>query len=905
MNVFTRVTLRTLRENRVRTLVTIIGIVLSTAMFTAVTTMVVSFQDYLYRSTLAITGDWHGAFLDLPAGEADGLAGDGLVESAFFCQNLGYAERGVDPASNDKPYWYVQAMDASYREHMVLRLVAGRLPETPDELVVNANLTDGDGETYRLGQTVTVALGDRVWNGETLGQYNPYCFDDENGPAEALEVRETRTYTVVGLMEQPYTEDYSAPGSTALTVWDADRPAGRVDAYFRLTDPSAAFAFQLGQPVDGVQHWFYSDDRTATTVNSQLLMTMGFSRYDTYRQYLVSLATILTALIVFGSVALIYNAFSISVAERTRQFGLLSSVGATRPQIRRMVMTEALLVSAAGIPLGLLAGLAGMGVTLHFLGGRFYVLLGVEDVALRLCVSWQSLAAAAALALGTVLLSAWVPSRRAMRVPAMEAIRQTGDVAVTGRPVRAGRLTYRLFGLPGLLARKQYRRSRRRYRATVVSLFMSVVLFLSASSFTAYLNDSVQTTLGSVDYDVSYTYYDRETDAYGRPVTEERLLALFRSAEHVTRASAVCSAEIGRVELTPDMMSGEARAYLLPDGAGGRAEPASSAGSGEYVGFSAVLLGADEATYRAYLEAQGLDPAVFLDTASPKAVVLARAQGFQEGRTDSVQLLRRDADRLTFTYTDSERYAEYFEDRDADTMTEAEWQAGEAYYNRQVTIPVGAVVDELPFGMNRGEYHGFCILLPPAYVRANYPTYTSTSVCAAADDPEAAGAELAALLRAEGIRADRLDETWRNGETERNMIVIARVLSYGFIALISLISVANVFNTITTNLLLRRRELAMLRSVGMTDGGFRRMLTYECLLYGARALLWGLPAATAVTYWIYRSTGIVYDTAFYVPWGAVAAAVGGVFAVVFASTLYGWRRIRRDNPIEALRREAI
>ena len=120
-----------------------------------------------------------------------------------------------------------------------------------------------------------------------------------------------------------------------------------------------------------------------------------------------------------------------------------------------------------------------------------------------------------------------------------------------------------------------------------------------------------------------------------------------------------------------------------------------------------------------------------------------------------------------------------------------------------------------------------------------------------------------------------------------------------------LIAVANVFNTISTNLLLRRRELAMLRSVGMTDGGFRRMLTYECLLYGARALLWGLPAATAVTYWIYRSTGIVYDTAFYVPWGAVAAAVGGVFAVVFASTLYGWRRIRRDNPIEALRREAI
>ena len=201
MNVFTRVTWRTLMKNRVRTLVTIVGILLSTAMFTAVTTMVVSFQDYLYRSTMAVTGNWHGAVYNLLADQQALLAADGLVETVFACQDLGYAARDVEE-EDSKPYLYVQAADAQWLETMPVTLIAGRLPETPAELVVNGNLS---GSLYHIGDTLTLALGDRVWQGETMQQWNPVCYDDENGPGETLAVRETRTYTVLGLMDQPYT----------------------------------------------------------------------------------------------------------------------------------------------------------------------------------------------------------------------------------------------------------------------------------------------------------------------------------------------------------------------------------------------------------------------------------------------------------------------------------------------------------------------------------------------------------------------------------------------------------------------------------------------------------------------------------------------------------------------------
>ncbi len=137
------------------------------------------------------------------------------------------------------------------------------------------------------------------------------------------------------------------------------------------------------------------------------------------------------------------------------------------------------------------------------------------------------------------------------------------------------------------------------------------------------------------------------------------------------------------------------------------------------------------------------------------------------------------------------------------------------------------------------------------------------------------------------------------------VVTIVNVFSYGFIILISLIALANVFNTISTSILLRRREFAMLKSIGLSEKGFGKMMNYECLIYGARSLLFGLPAALLMTYWIYRVTSNAIDRSFYVPWNGVVIAVASVFIVVFATMLYSTRRIRKDNPIDALRNENL
>ena len=145
----------------------------------------------------------------------------------------------------------------------------------------------------------------------------------------------------------------------------------------------------------------------------------------------------------------------------------------------------------------------------------------------------------------------------------------------------------------------------------------------------------------------------------------------------------------------------------------------------------------------------------------------------------------------------------------------------------------------------------------------------------------------------------------KNAEDERNAALIVKVFAYGFIVLISLIAAANVFNTITTNINLRRREFAMLKSVGMTQKGMRKMLNYECILYGSKALIYGIPASAVITYLIYGAINKAIDTPFTMPWKAVGVAVLSVFLVVFVTMMYSMGKIKKDNTIDALKNENL
>ena len=791
---------------------------------------------------------------------------------------------------------------------MPVHLILGTLPKDSTEIILPEHLTSNGKVNYKLGDTVTLDVGDRTLDGRRLGQDTPiYTYDSETQveimSGERLENTEPRTYTVVGIYERPTFEDYSAPGYTALTAADTkSADQSLIHCYFKLHKPAGVYDFM--REMGYTQEYRYA-------YNTKVLLYSGTAPFDSFLTAFYSLAAIIIALIVFGSVSLIYNAFSISVSERTRQFGLLSSVGATRKQLRRMVLFEALAVSIVGIPLGILVGIGGIGITLLLIGDKFFSIVRV-DIPMRLCVSWQAVVIAAVIALVTVLISAWIPSKRATRVSAVEAIRQSMDIKVSGRPVRTSKLAYKLFGLPGVLAGKHYKRNRKKYRTTVVSLFMSIVLFVSAAAFTDYMMESAEGGLASDQFDLIYA---AESDA-SSAMTPDALLELLFSEQNVT----------GGTYTKKQFLQGDiSREYVTAMFAdrfadfGMEREDAAP----KNLSISGYLYFVADAEFNRLLEKYNLKEADYYDRDNPLGIALDRNIELDRRLEKYVTLDTLKGDGCVIEglyyveidgyYRKDSRIDEngnkvvLYQNRDNENdIIELPYEESFAKY----TLRSEKTIEEAPFFVSRSTPVAINMIYPYSMLESVVPEaalnqFRNTEYFLTSSDHAASFENLATMLTENGLSSRQLFDYAANAETNRNVITIIRVFAYGFIVLISLIAAANVFNTISTNISLRRREFAMLKSVGMTQKGFRRMMNCECLLYGSKALLLGLPASCGITYLIYRAVTTAHETSFHLPWAAIGIAVLSVFLVVFATMMYAMRKVKKDNPIDALKNENL
>ena len=908
MNVFSKVTLESLKKNRTRTVVTIIGTMLSAAMICASTTLVSSMQNFVLRCEIYSSGDWHGAVYDAAYKDYEDIRDSDRVSSAAYAQVLGYAK--IDSANERKPYLYILGGDAAsgYFETMPVHLLLGTLPKDPTEIILPEHLTSNGKVNYTLGDTVTLDVGDRTLDGRRLGQDTPiYAYDSETHTevvsGERLENTEPRTYTVVGIYERPAFEDYAAPGYTALTAANTkSAEQSPIHCYFKLHKPAGVYDFM--KEMGYTQEYRYA-------YNTKVLLYSGAARFDSFLTAFYSLAAIIIALIVFGSVSLIYNAFSISVSERTRQFGLLSSVGATRKQLRRMVLFEALTVSAVGIPLGILVGIGGIGITLLLIGDKFSSLVRA-DIPMRICVSWQAVVIAAVIALVTVLISAWIPSKRATGVSAVEAIRRSMDIKASGRPVRTSKLAYKLFGLPGVLAGKHYKRNRKKYRTTVVSLFMSIVLFVSAAAFTDYMMESAEGGLASDQFDLIYA---AESDA-SSAMTPDALLELLFSEQNVTGGTYT------KKQFLQGAISREYVTAMFADRFADFGMEREDAAPKE-LSISGYLYFVADAEFNRLLEKYNLKEADYYDRDKPLGIALDRNIEFDRRLEKFVTLdtLKGDGCAIEGLYyveidgyyrkdsriNENGNKVVLYQNRDNENdIIELPYEESFAKY----TLRSEKTIEEAPFFVSRSTPVAINMIYPYSMLESVVPEaalnqFRNTEYFLTSSNHTASFENLATVLTENGLSSRQLFDYAANVETNRNVVTIIRVFAYGFIVLISLIAAANVFNTISTNISLRRREFAMLKSVGMTQKGFRRMMNYECLLYGSKALLLGLPISCGITYLIYRAVTTAYETSFHLPWAAIGIAVLSVFLVVFATMMYSMSKVKKDNPIDALKNENL
>ncbi len=897
MNVFNKVTLQSLKKNKIRTVVTIIGIVLSAAMICAVTTFASSIYNYALDNAKYIDGDWHGSAEDTDYKTYKFINESSKISKLVYAQHIGYAK--LENSINEyKPYLFVLGASSGFEDMMPVHITSGKYPTSTDEILIPKHLYENGNVSFSLGEKIKLSIGQRTLDGYYMGQQNPcYVYNKDNEAVhngETFEPLFEKEYTVVGFYERPTFENYSAPGYTAITVAENISESEFYSVWFKMKNPKDVYNFILENPFSG-------------TTNSSVLRYSGVSRYEGYNSMIVSMAAIVIILIMIGSISLIYNAFSISVSQRTQQFGLLSSIGATKKQLKKMVLFEALTVSAIGVPLGIISGVGGIGITLIFVGNKFKSLLGYP-IPLKLNVSVISIVIAVIVSLVTVLISAFIPSKRATKVTAIEAIRQSKDISVKSEKIRTSKLVYKLFGLSGMLANKYYKRSKRKYRATVVSLFMSVVLFVSASAFTGALTDSVNESIGNVKYDILVIGHDDEF----KNVSVYDLLDEIKNVKGVNDVTCAKTdtflARINADLITKEFLEYYRQSEVLND---------------EKIEFASVytnLRFIDDYSFKTLINKYKLNESDYYNKDNPLAIAVEGASLFDTtvGKYVSCKVLKSDEGSLTISFpknidgyyyvgNNENEMGEYlYEYKNSDNPEDVLYLTEEEAY-KSIKNNIGKVIYDAPYYV---EANSRIVLLYPLSMREcvltkDNPNDSSYAYFITTDNHTETVKCLEDVISKLGLLNLRIRDVAADREEEGNIVTIIQVFSYGFIVLISLIAAANVFNTISTNIALRRREFAMLKSVGMTAKGFNLMMNYECLLYGTRALLFGLPVSIGVSYLIHLAISQGYMHKFTLPVGAIAIAVLSVFIVVFATMMYSMSKIKKENPIDALKSDNL
>ncbi|MBO5420719.1 MAG: FtsX-like permease family protein [Clostridia bacterium] len=938
MNIFKQFTKRSLKENKTRTLVTIIGIILSVAMFTATIEAFVTVQDYLINYAEMYNGKYHVGFYDVEYDDISKITEDERVEKYTFVQEIGYAEIG---SSNEyKPYLYIAGIPSDFTDIMPIHLTEGRLPQNSNEIVVSDHLYTNGSVQLKLGQEITLEVGQRQWSelvnisdeeykkldGDSwakLTQEYPLLKNEGEEAREQIANTTKKTYTVVGFCvrpEQTTIEPISAPGYTAYTINEKGN-TNLTSVYTIISEPSDYSKFNL----DMVKKL-----EVNSCINYDLLM-YSFNSFDSAFPFLViGLLSLLIGLIVFGSVSLIYNSFSISVSERTKQFGILKSIGATKKQIRKSVLYEASVLCSIGIPIGLISGCLGIGVTFYFLSDSIATFLAeLTDLKMRFVFSPVAIIAASVIGFVTVIISAYIPAKKAIKINPIESVRQSNEIKVNRRSVKVSPLTEKLFGFEATLSSKNFKRNKKKYRATVFSLFVSVVLFISASSLSTYFTDIVAAESQDMNYDVAVNFFNYNNDFNPLYETDEFRNKLYNGLKSVKGIDEFTLAEKMHTEYNLDkkyiseeyldMMKKEVERYS------GEAE-------NQYYGMFKYIFIDDDA-FRRILKEEGLSEEGYFDKENPKALVYDMGtyiyQNDNKEKVYIVPFLNTDDISSSIEITNIlPRFTE--NDVDYHYIGETTVKDGVTYYVydigrnegeefdestkrylseekavQNIKLSIGAVIDEKPYFADHNTN-----LIYPESVREGImlDEYSQTHAFILCEDHSKVASDVSRLIKDIGGDRNHISVVDYAAEIEsiRALVTIAKVMAYGFIILISAIAAANVFNTISTNISLRRREFATLKSVGLTSKGMRKMMTFESILYGVKSLMFSLPVSLGTTYLVYLvAANSGYEMPFYIPWDKFIIAIASVFIIVVLSMIYSIKKVNKENTVETLRNENI
>ena len=886
MQILNRLTIRNLKLNKRRTIVTIIGIILATALLTAVATMAVSLKESVTLRSKKVDGDFHLLLYDMTDKEKESVINNRQVESYYETHEVGYGV--LDGCVNDsKPYVYIEALDSDTFEKAEINVTSGRLPEDDSEIVISSHIKTNGGVKYNLGDKITFDIGDRTYNGKKLYQNDTYREDEQ------LEAKQTKTYKVVGICDRlPYGEEpRTAPGYSVITLANkADTSLNKSDIYLRFNKKALKDRYDLTADILGVDKTLFNklnsgklEDKEIQTLKSQLDKTHSYyinnslikyeAFYDSSVAFVYNMAAVVMVIIIITSAVCISNSFAISINQKTKQYGMLASIGATPRQIRKNVFFEAAFMGVIGIVAGIGGGLSASYI-LVVLSNK--MLIDTFEMSIVYAPSLLGVLLSIVLAIVTIVLSALVPAIRASRMSPIMAINHSEDIKIKSKSLKTPKLIGKVWGEGGVLAYKNMKRNKRKYRVITISIALSVSTFIALYGFMSLLTESV--------------------NRYANDKIDLRVYMSSYKSMSVDEANKKVSNIVNRINNETNITDFTfARGFY----ASLKDEPKYSsdykevnkyeAGLAENNGYYISIISLGNEEYGKYIKKLGISK----ETAQSGGILVDNTYQYINNGNDIKYFNIYDGykagDVLTYRIDTSNSSKSLDNSKSSDDTT---------LYD----IRIVALSNERPFGYdNAYTSYGYLIVSDDYMNRIDTKNTDSTLLNINCDDPDKAQD---ILVNEFNIGQNYIFNAAQERRNDEKLILTMKIFLYGFIAIVSLIGITNIFNTVTTGMELRGKEFAMLQSIGMTKKEFDKMIRLESVFYGSKALIISVVSGTILSYVIYISAG-ESQLKYTLPLLAIVMSVIVVIILLLGIMKYSIAQIRKQNIIETIRNENI
>lgn len=848
MNILNKLTIKSLKLNKKRSLGTIIGIILSVALICAVSNMVSSFRETLIQNAINESGYWHIRLYNVSNDKLKRLKLNKDIDNIYTISEDGYAK--LDTIKNEyKPYLKFYGMNKETFNNLEFKLIKGRFPKNDNEIIISEHLNKNGKANLKIDDEITVNVGDRVTleDDYVLNDSNP--FDKGN---EIIKNPNTKKYRVVGIIKRPDVsfEPMSAPAYTTITTSTNE---DNFSVFISLKNPrdKNSFVELLGaRNYDEVVNMGINNPRYDYTLNNELLRWEALKFSDSTFSMLLSIAEVVIFIIIFTSIFCIRNSFAISTTEKMRMYGMLSSVGATKKQIKKSVLTEGFILGSIAIPIGIICGIIAVFVLLKivnlFLGD--FLFNNIDGMVFK--VSFIAIIISIILGFVTIYFSAISSAKKASKVSPIDNLRNTNDIKISSKKLKTPKLIKNVFKTGGVLAYKNLKRSKKKYRTTVVSLTVSIFVFISMFTF---INEGFKQ---SGNYYQNYDYNYRITFNNNSSMDE---INEIRNLDSVNASYLVYYAKPSI--LIDDISKINPKEPLECE------YDKNDKCIKKYARLNIILL--DDSTFKSYVKKVKGNYDYLKDKG-----ILTDMYRFYDNKS------KKEYEDRIYTY------------KSGDTID------SKLLNDDNMSIDIGLVSNIMPYGFENVYSNGGYIVLNNKYFN-NIDYYGADLMIDSLDTEQLTNN----ILNIDSeLNYYDMDE---EAKAERSIVIVISIFLYGFIGVITLIGVTNIFNTITSNMELRQKEFAMLKSVGMTKKEFNHMINLETLFYSSKSLIYGSILGIIGSYFVHRAFAGRIDTQFVLPYKAILICILFVFIVVYMIMKYSMNKINKQNMIETIRKENI